>query len=317
MKKSKNTVPKICVTLVLSMFILTIVIANLFSLFDISSSKSNEAPAILTEEMSLREENVKHFRNRDGSYIAVMYEEPVHYKSGDIWREIDNSLILSGDHYANNDNPFKVRFPNIINSTSPISVSCDDYQLNFCFEEIDSTQAKIIHPENDAISNSSVTNGTLSQSEKEIESKTALQKNKSSITYANVQPETHLNYCVSGTKLKENIVLESLPARKKFVFRLTYSNLRPNLKGDNSVEFLNGDDEPIFIIDAPYMYDTNDIHSTSIKVLLEETTDGCLYTLIPDRTWLEDANRAWPVTIDPTTSQNSSYIHDNTILCPD
>ena len=48
---------------------------------------------ILFEDTSLREENVKHFRMKDGSYRAVVYDTPVHYldDEGD-WQEYDNTL---------------------------------------------------------------------------------------------------------------------------------------------------------------------------------------------------------------------------------
>lgn len=48
---------------------------------------------ILFEDISLREENVKHFRLKDGSYRAVVYDTPVHYldDKGN-WQEYDNTL---------------------------------------------------------------------------------------------------------------------------------------------------------------------------------------------------------------------------------
>ncbi len=42
--------------------------------------KSEESVTILEEEISLRGEYEKHFRNSDGSYTAVSYSEPVHSK---------------------------------------------------------------------------------------------------------------------------------------------------------------------------------------------------------------------------------------------
>lgn len=41
----------------------------------------------------MREQCVKHFQLSDGSYRAVVYYEPVHYRQGDEWTEIDNSLV--------------------------------------------------------------------------------------------------------------------------------------------------------------------------------------------------------------------------------
>jgi hypothetical protein len=61
------------------------------------------------------------------------------------------------------------------------------------------------------------------------------------------------------------------------------------------------------------MFDSDEGYSSDILVTLEQTGTGCRYTLTPDREWLEDTERVYPVTLDPqvTTTQNTNYIHDN------
>ena len=51
------------------------------------------------EAKELREENVKHFRLEDGSYVAAVYPGAVHISDGDGgWQDIDNSLHdISGE----------------------------------------------------------------------------------------------------------------------------------------------------------------------------------------------------------------------------
>ena len=50
---------------------------------------------ILFEDTSLREENVKHFRMKDGTYRAVVYDTPVHYLDDEgNWQEYDNTLHI-------------------------------------------------------------------------------------------------------------------------------------------------------------------------------------------------------------------------------
>lgn len=55
----------------------------------------------VVEIKELRDENVKHFRLEDGSYMAAQYEVPVHYldENGD-WQDIDNSLTESGSEIS-------------------------------------------------------------------------------------------------------------------------------------------------------------------------------------------------------------------------
>ena len=47
---------------------------------------------ILGEDISKRQANVKHFRMSDGTYLAAVYPDAVHYLTEDGYREIDNTL---------------------------------------------------------------------------------------------------------------------------------------------------------------------------------------------------------------------------------
>lgn len=82
---------------VLSVFLAAVL---LFSVLPMSVSSQNDgsdevASKIVREVTELREENAKHFLCEDGSYIAVSYFEPVHYEENGVWKEIDNTLVLS------------------------------------------------------------------------------------------------------------------------------------------------------------------------------------------------------------------------------
>lgn len=41
-----------------------------------------------------REEEEKHFRMEDGSFVGVNYGVPVHYAQGEEWKDIDNTLVI-------------------------------------------------------------------------------------------------------------------------------------------------------------------------------------------------------------------------------
>lgn len=73
---------------------------------------------IIAEDENKREADVKHFLNTDGTYTAVRYSQPVHYKEADSdqWIDIDNTLSLARradnntDMYAPADSPLNVKF---------------------------------------------------------------------------------------------------------------------------------------------------------------------------------------------------------------
>lgn len=321
---------------------------------DPSASHAEEFPTIVAEETALREESTKHFRLSDGSYTAVMYDEPVHYQKGGEWLEIDNSLTqavligepLSGvvkksseltqaerrsfqknetvanaayctDYLENAANDFKVHLPASIGSRSPVILNSGNHTLRFCFEGIDNAAANVTQPTEEAVLKKELQNklaiakDTTSRMQIQKEQAFAVPKCRSSVSYASIQNNVDLHYYLSGKRLKEDLVLHSVPQAESFTFVFTYTGLRAVREEDNSVTFQNDKEEAIFKVASPYMYDDGDGYSTDIAVSLEETATGCRYTLTPSREWLEDPARVYPVTLDPSTEQNSSYIHDN------
>jgi len=60
------------------------------------------------EVTELREENTKHFRLEDGTYLAASYVAPVHYKDEEgKWQDIDNRLFLLGSEFSTTDAKIK------------------------------------------------------------------------------------------------------------------------------------------------------------------------------------------------------------------
>ena len=61
----------------------------------VTESEPQPVVTVLGEVEELREEDTKHFRLSDGSFVAVSYGLPVHYEDEDgQWQDIDNSLSL-------------------------------------------------------------------------------------------------------------------------------------------------------------------------------------------------------------------------------
>ena len=311
---------------------------------------------VVEEDISLREENAKHFLLESGAYTAAVYPESVHYQKGAQWVEIDNSLtpaVLIGDpltgivkrstqeaqaelqeyqskqnssdaffcsnYLENLDNPFKVQLPASINKDTPVIINYGDNALRFRFEDAMTTVAETRQPANEATlakelqsKLSGVTDQAI-RTDIQNDFATSVTKNRSSVSYASIQPGMDLNYYITGQKLKEDMVLYELPVAESFIFNFAYNNLSAVLEKDNSVTFYNEDGGAVFLIASPYMFDAKDDFNTAIAVTLEKTETGCRYILTPDREWLEDPARVYPVTLDPTinTTQNTNYIHDN------
>lgn len=104
------------------------------------SARSDETNSddiyIIGEDTSKREENIKHFVMSDHSYKAVIYSEPVHYKSGKQWLDIDNTLTLketedNGDFYENKGQLLKTLFSKDLSDDNLVNITDGDYSISW------------------------------------------------------------------------------------------------------------------------------------------------------------------------------------------
>lgn len=229
------------------------------------------------------------------------------------------SRVYNTDYLENNANDFKVQLPKGINSNTPVVVNYGGQSLRFRFNDIAPVSAKVVQPmteeEYTQKLQSQLTKTTNKKERATIQNEfaTTIMKNRSSVSYSSIKSNMDLNYYINGQSLKEDIVFNSLPTSSTFSFSFTYTGLQAVLEEDNSVTFYDESGKSIFVIAAPFMFDSDEGYSNDICVVLETTDTGCNYTLIPDRNWLEAEERIYPVTLDPTiyTTQNAKYIIDN------
>ncbi|MBQ6430860.1 MAG: hypothetical protein IJJ99_03165 [Oscillospiraceae bacterium] len=92
---------------------------------------------ILFEETSLREETVKHFRMEDGSFLAVDYQQPIHYATADgIWNDIDNRLVATtktastAERYSSSIGDYKKTFAASLSDSLLFSVNDGEYEIS-------------------------------------------------------------------------------------------------------------------------------------------------------------------------------------------
>ena len=96
------------------------------------------------------------------------------------------------------------------------------------------------------------------------------------------------------------------------MWRLTAADgIGATLTANNAVEFTDADGETVATIPAPFMFETDrpaeETLSNDIEVTLEPDGDGWRYQLSLDDGWLDDPDRQWPVTLDPTVTQRPLY----------
>ena len=255
---------------------------------------------VLEEDKALREENVKHFKLSNGTTKAVIYPGAVHYKDENgNWIDIDNALTLNGSEYSTS-NKSKIKFATKSGSNCLISIKDGEYKIDFT-------------PLNTNKVNVAIENPQKSNSRK-FEDLSRLNSLVSMATYANIYDGIDLEYILAGNNVKENIIVKEKQDSYTFVFELKLNKLSAML--ENGAIILTDADtgEQKYKIPTPYMYDANGVYSNGVEYsLVQESKWKYALTVIASADWINEDERAFPVTIDPTIGYESTQINDYTI----
>lgn len=81
------------------------------------SKESFSSFQISDEDISLRTEYSKHFRNSNGKITAVISAGPIHYMEDGKWKTIYHSIIPNGNGFENTFNRFKTYYPGKANGS--------------------------------------------------------------------------------------------------------------------------------------------------------------------------------------------------------
>lgn len=255
------------------------------------------------EDVEKRTENIKHFKNSDGSYTAHVSSGKIHYLENGKWKTIYHSIVPTSVGFQNTTNSFKTFYPTTssgkITTILPSGVSLEDMKDMRMYYEV---------------------NGIEVQS-KPIQSKQG-RVNFNELTYSNVYGTgIDLRLTQHTTKRKMDYIIQNLNAlgiipsgaqflvfEEKVILPSGWTaQLRNNeiLLKDASGNVQAKYEKPIYNDTPIVLHTENGGHSHIrseiegeyvIKVVGNTLT---IKTKVP-MSWLADSNRSFPVTIDPT-----------------
>ncbi|HBL85457.1 MAG: hypothetical protein A2Y17_06055 [Clostridiales bacterium GWF2_38_85] len=292
-----------------------------------TSEKEESEKLIVEEDTSKRGEFEKHFYCTDGSFVAVMYPEAIHYKDGEEWIDVDNTLTYNStlNEYVSSNKNFNVSFSNSLGENKLISLKKNGYELSWTLEtvssgtpkensiflsntnSIDSTTAKIT-VDNEKVSDKI---NSIRTEEEAFNLPKVTSKIKYSDAFGNNQ-KLDLDYTVYQNKVEEDIILTEKSDISSFVLRMNTNGLIAILNSDNSISFVDNKNEIKYTISIPYMCDAVDAVSHNIKVDIQQNGSNCVISYIPDKDWLNSADRVYPILLDPsiTTNEYNAAITD-------
>lgn len=298
--------------LILSNFHAQLASQQAISNVSLSNSISNESPVKWAresygewdpskEEVSLRDQNSKHFKNDDGSYAAIIAAGNLHYWENNRWNTIFHSIDQSANGFTNVTNSHKTYYPanasNSLMTVLPDGSEIKDMIAMRMFFEVD---------------------GLESNSQNILGSTGIVDFNR--LTYSNVYGSgIDLRFIQETTKRKMDYIIANInalgfvPAQANYlVFEEKVelptgwtAHLEENViyVKDNAGVVRAIYEKPEFK-DAPQLDNDGHYHSDEaegIYNLLQQGNELTIQTKV-QLSWLMDPQRSFPVTIDPTVN---------------
>lgn len=240
---------------------------------------------MMYEIVNERDRYTKVYLTKSGTKKAIISPTPIHYEKNGEWVDIDNALVENNGVYSNKENIFKAYIPEEISSDSEIEIKKAQYSLKF---ELEGTDVLNNNKKSKAHKKTKNCDGNFDFLNKE-----------STLSFESVGESTNVEYSVTATGIKENIILNQKPKNALiYKYNITVENLTCVLNEDNSVFCYGEDDVCIFEIPAPIMFDSVGNISNDIKTSLSEENGKYILIYEPSYEWLKK-EAEYPVTIDP------------------
>ena len=272
----------------------------------LSDNDTSLSNAGIYEVEELREENVKHFRLEDGSYVAAQYPLAVHISDGEGgWKDINNSLVPLFNEITSADGRIKISKKTTGNGKL-FTLHSEDKKITFSLVGAN----KGIKGE--------VTNYSDAEDATELQKMMNLEKLSSSVIYRDILSGVDIEYVLNGLGIKENIIIKEKADAYSYTFELELNGLEAVLVENGSIELTDESGNTEYLIPAPIIFDAAGEYGSAEYTLTEENASGkYLLTVTADSEWVNAENRAFPVTLDPAICPSTSDtvdIHVNSTI---
>ena len=269
---------------------------TVYSSFDNVHGETETVGNIITEISDSRTENTKEFLLDDGTTMIAEYNQPVHYKNDKgKWVEYNNTLVAessastadeaSDGEYTNKNSNIDIKLSNKAKSNNMIKVTSDDYSISWGYDGANKSKINIVKNDEKLTGNDKFT---------------TLKNITTEAKYENLYKNVDLQYFVTSTGVKENIILKSSDVQNEFNLTYKIKNLTAKQTDDYTITLYNKNNREVYKIVAPYMTDAKGESSNQLKLELVSQKGGNLQVrLTADYWFIHSIGRSYPITIDP------------------
>lgn len=220
------------------------------------------------------------YENPDGTRTLRTFAGPANWRdSAGRWQPIDPTVVADGERgFKNRSGEVTFAFAKRADSPSLVRASAKGWSVSFGFEGARGDAAPVVEGHK--------------------------------IRYPQVGEGIHLDYTVGVDQLKEVVVLErplAAAASSTFRFPLAASGVTPSTDDDGTIVFVDPDGTKVAVIPPGSMQDASGDEATGaepaaapVTTRLVRDAGRWVVELAPDRAWLDDPARQYPISIDPS-----------------
>lgn len=297
---------------------------------------------ILREVPEKRERCVKHFQMTQKGMAAAVYPAPVHYEEDGQWKEIDNRLEAVQENgrevYRNLASAVRVSFAKESDTKELVTIEKDGKKILWGLSPFLHTKStrnvncegeistfRVLEKE-DFWKEAEMLDMKVSvldeeeSEEDEIRKMMCVPHLNGEGVYEEILPGIDLHYSIQGEQLKEDIRLNRKEAaEQELSFQLTHPGMELRNEEDGGLGLYDSENQEsgrIFRLVKPYMYDAAGNQSLQVEFQVEIGTESSVIKVVPDREWMQDTERVYPIVIDPMTetSKTKGNIEDTYVF---
>jgi len=246
---------------------------------DAAAANALKVASTITGELpAKRTKFVKQFAQSDGSYTAVTYSMPVHYKKSGKWKEINTTLVKSGKKkYKTKATELSIQVSRKANKKSVVSMKRGKTSLSIALKgkKLKAAKAKRSNPKKKTATD-------------------VLNQNK--VTYKKVMKNTSVSYDIFPEKVQEIVKISKKQKRKSLSFRLN-TKLKAKVKG-RKVYFKTKKGKTKFTRMSTVITDANGVSTSKVKLSYNKKSKTLKVT--PDKKWWNSKKRKFPLEIRTT-----------------
>lgn len=297
---------------------------------------------ILREVPEKRERCVKHFQMTQKGMAAAVYPAPVHYEEDGQWKEIDNRLEAVQENgrevYRNLASAVRVSFAKESDTKELVTIEKDGKKILWGLSPFLHTKStRNVNYEGEISTFRVLEKEDFWKEEEMLDMKVSVLEEEESEedeirkmmcvphlngegVYEEILPGIDLHYSIQGEQLKENIRLNRKEAaEQELSFQLTHPGMELRSEEDGGLGLYDSENQEsgrIFRLVKPYMYDAAGNQSLQVEFQVEIGTESSVIKVVPDREWMQDTERVYPIVIDPMTetSKTKGNIEDTYVF---